>query len=99
MIVAPIVAAIIIIMNQFYVLFDRSVRNVAHAHALAMEKIHEWNVRHENDAMRRPCLEEIGEQRVSYSGGAVSIGLGKFKKIFDIPQEVALVEGEICFDK
>lgn len=95
--IAPLLAVMIIVIVQFAGLFRDVIHDLSLAEARAARSILEWGASHGSDGFERPCLELIPE-RAFRSRTHASIGVGAWKRDFDIPQEVRVVADPICQD-
>lgn len=92
----PIVAIFLLVISQFATLFDRAVHDTANAEAEASRSINEWDLQHARNGLKRPCLEDMDKHSVTYGGNPVAIGVGAWRRMISVPQEVKIVSGEIC---
>ncbi|MBN1283562.1 MAG: hypothetical protein JXA24_07320 [Proteobacteria bacterium] len=93
---APVAALVIVVAFQLARLFSTTVAHVAEAEAMAARAVRRWETVHASSGFARPCLE--GMDRISFGAGGepLSLGVGPMRADIAVPQEVRVVDEEIC---
>lgn len=93
---APIVAALILVIVQVSAVFTQSIADVAKADAAGDRAVREWDAAQAGRGLHRPCLEEMPVHSITEGGAPIGIGAGAWRRTVGVPQEVRLVSEPVC---